>query len=391
MNTQDTKVHIRLWHKDFWFMALANLLLSMSVYSLIPILPKWLTPQGPSMEHVGIALAAFGLGALALGCFCSYLVQRFRRNKVCIVAIAATALCSFLLYYISSKDIVVGIGAFVALRFFHGAFYGLAKMVLASTLIIDTCESFNRTEANYSSAWFARFSLSLGPFIGLTCASTCGYNIAFLVSALCAIVSLLLVRAVTFPFRAPEENVRLLSLDRFFLPQGLVLFANLLLISTVAGLLLSVFSLPFSFYGFIMCGFLLALLAEKFVFANADLKSEAVSGLLFIVAAFLIMLFPTPKTASFLAPTFFGLGIGITASRFLLFFIKLSHHCQRGTSQSTYMIGWELGVAAGLFIGLALLHSRWIPILLTAMTLTVLALIIYVVYTHTWFINHKNR
>lgn len=391
MNTQDTKVHIRLWHKDFWFMALANLLLTISVYSLIPILPKWLSPRAFDLEHQGIALAAFGLGVLALGCFCSYLVQRFRRNKVCLIAIAATALCSFVLYYVSSKNIAVGMWSLVALRFFHGAFYGLAKMVLASTLIIDTCESFHRTEANYSSAWFARFALSLGPVVGITCASTCGYDVVFLISALSAIVSLLLVRAVSFPFRAPEENVRLLSLDRFFLPQGMVLFANLLLISTVVGLLLSVFSLPFSFYGFIMCGFLLALLAEKFVFANADLKSEAVSGLLFIVAAFLIMLFPTPKTAAFLAPTFFGLGIGITASRFLLFFIKLSRHCQRGTSQSTYMVGWELGVAAGLFIGLALLHASWFHILLSATTLTILALVVYVAYTHTWFVNHKNR
>jgi hypothetical protein len=40
-------------------------------------------------------------------------------------------------------------------------------MVLASTLIIDVCESFQRTEANHSAGWFARFSLSLGPMLSL--------------------------------------------------------------------------------------------------------------------------------------------------------------------------------------------------------------------------------
>ena len=42
MNTQNTPVHIRLWHRDFWLMAMANLLLTVAVYVLIPVMPKWL-------------------------------------------------------------------------------------------------------------------------------------------------------------------------------------------------------------------------------------------------------------------------------------------------------------------------------------------------------------
>ena len=41
MDTQNTPVHISLWHADFWILAIANLLSTMSVYLLIPILPVW--------------------------------------------------------------------------------------------------------------------------------------------------------------------------------------------------------------------------------------------------------------------------------------------------------------------------------------------------------------
>lgn len=374
-------------------MAVANLLLTMSVYSLLPIVPSWL--EGGFMRfsavQAGSAMGVFGIGMFAIGCFCSYLVQRFRRNMVCMAAIAATAACSAALYYIESRAITIGVGAFLLLRFVHGACYGLAKMVLASTLIIDTCESFQRTEANHSSTWFARFALSLGPMVGLVCSTACGVTTVFLASTVCSLSALVLVYAVAFPFRAPEESVKTFSLDRFFLPQGWALFLNTVLASVAVGLLMSIDSLSADFYGLIMCGFLLALLSRRFVFPNADLKSEAVCGLMAIVAAFLILLFHTGGTGRQLAPALFGLGIGITASRFLLFFIKLSRHCQRGTSQSTFLLGWELGLSIGLFAGIALLRSDRAAASVAAIGVTVVALAVYVAFTHDWFIKHKNR
>lgn len=392
MNTQDTKVHIKLWHKDFWLMSLANLLLTMSAYSLLPILPSWLVdkPFNLSSGEVGMVLGVFGIGVFALGCFCSFLVQHYRRNRVCRLAIAAGMLCSLALCEIDTKSIDVGFASLLLLRFIHGACYGLAKMILASTLIIDTCESFQRTEANYSSAWFSRFSLSLGPVLGLVCSSVFDVRMSCLVSACCGLAALLLVRCVTFPFRAPEENIHVFSLDRFFLLQGWVLFLNLAIISTVVGMMF-VSHVTLDFYSFLMCGFLLSLLARKFMFNNADLKSEVVIGLLFFGAALLIILSQNEPYAKHLVPILFGLGIGITFSRFQLFFIKLSGHCQRGTSQSTFLLGCELGVAFGLFLGYTLLGGQPQQVASLSLAFVVMALLMYILYTHRWYIANKNR
>ena len=86
-----------------------------------------------------------------------------------------------------------------------------------------------------------------------------------------------------------------------------------------------------------------------------------------------------------------GLGIGLIGSRFLLFFIKLSKHCQRGTSQATFLLSWEFGLGLGLFIGYSLLNQNKDLILEVGIVLTVFTLLIYHFYVHSWYVKHRNR
>ena len=388
MNTQNTPVHIKLWHREFWLMAVASLLLTMSVYILIPVMPRWLMEE----EHftpvaVGRSMGVFGLGLYVMGALCSWLVQRYRRNVVCMWAIVAVAVDMLLLWYVDNMRCqLMDFSLVMVHRFWLGATFGLAQMVLSSTLIIDTCESYQRTEANHSASWFARFALSLGPLAGLIVYGLYGFNGVLWAALGCALVALLLVKIVSFPFRTPEEGIKVVSLDRFFLTHGFILWINLLLVTTVIGLLLSMPWEPL-FYALMMSGFLLALLAQRFVFRDAELKSEIVTGLFLMLAALLILLVaPTSP----ITPVFVGLSAGIIGSRFLLFFIKLSRHCQRGTSQSTFLLGWESGIAWGLGIGLAFFSDHSHRALWVSLGLVIAALIMYN-FTHNWFAKHKNR
>jgi MFS family permease len=389
MNVQNTPVHIKLWHRDFWLLSFASLLLTVAVYVLIPVMPKWLM----DVEHftpaqTGRAMGVFGLGLYVFGALCSWLVQQYRRNVVCMWAIIFVALDVALLWYMDAqRTISVDFTIVMLQRFLLGAAFGLAQMVLASTLIIDTCESFQRTEANHSVSWFTRFALSLGPLAGLLLYECYGFNGVMLASVGCAVGAFLLVKLVPFPFRTPEEGVHVASLDRFYLPHGTVLFVNFLLVSTVVGLLLSMPMQPIS-YALMMGGFLLALLAQRFVFRDAELKSEIISGLLLMVAALLILLVAPQSPIS---PVLIGLSVGVIGARYLLFFIKLSRHCQRGTSQSTYFLGWETGLALGLALGYGVFYGQSESLLLTGVGLCVVALVVYHFFTHDWFMCNKNR
>ena len=399
MNSQGTRVHLRLWHKEFWLMAIANLVLSMAVTMLIPTLPIWLKESAQlNHQQVGLVMGSFALGLFLPGAFCSYLVQHYRRNMVFLVSVIILAVSMTLpLFRLSVQHVFPAI---LAWRILQGAAFGLAQMVLSSTLIIDTCESHQRTEANHSATWFGRFALSIGPMAALLLmqlsaiikpssipfSSMATLNVFFL-ALVCCVVAIVLVACIHFPFRVPEDNVHLLSLDRFFLTSGWSLFINLFLVTLAVGLLMSL-PVTVEAYGMVMLGFLLALLAQRFVFQDAELKSEVVSGLLLIGASLIILL--TSRYSPLTTPLL-GLGVGLVGGRFLLFFIKLSRHCQRGTSQSTFMLGWESGLAVGVGTGYYLFYGRTQEMLFVTLILDVLALLMYISWTHRWFLNHKNR
>lgn len=392
MNTQSTPVHIHLWNRDFWHLAIANLLLTMSVTMMIPTLPVWLMgEENLSTQETGILMGVFGVGIFLLGAFCSFLVQRYRRNQVCMLSILAIIGCQAFLYYGDTlKSEFVDFSLVLIQRILLGAFFGLSVMVLESTLVIDSCEASQRTEANHSAAWFARFALALGPLGGVYLMQMLGFSSVLIGSMVCAGAALLLIRLVNFPFRTPEEHLHAVCLDRFFLSNGSLLFINMIMISIVIGLVMSMVTTPL-FYMMMMVGFLLAIVAQHFVFRDAELKSEVVTGLILIGAALLLMLTRTQQVVSYLSPAFIGLGIGIVGSRFLLFFIKLSRHCQRGTSQSTYLLGWESGLSIGIGIGYGLFYQQDTLLLIVALVITAISLAMYHLLTHQWFIANKNR
>ncbi len=391
MNSQSTPVHIRLWHKDFWLMAIANFLLAMTVYMLVPTMPRWLMDaQQFSAQDAGIAMAAFGVGLFALGAFISYMVQHYRRNLVCIFAVLVEALLITALYYIDGLHMRVANPMVVFVqRFAQGAVFGLAQMVLTSTLIIDTSESFQRTEANHSAAWFSRFALSMGPMAGLLIGRIAGFHYVLLATMACAMAVVVLVLLVNFPFRAPQDDIPTVSLDRFFLPHGFPLFVNLQLVTLAVGIILSVVIIE-QFYSMMMVGFAVAILSQRFVFKNAELKSEVVTGLILMGVALLMMITRHLPIVMYAAPLFIGMGVGLIGSRFLLFFIKLSRHCQRGTSQSTFLLGWESGIAWGVGAGVAIFQGNITAALIAALVLVIAALAMYH-FTHNWFTNNKNR
>ena len=387
MDTQNTPIHIRLWNRDFWLLAIANLLMTMAVYMQILHYPIMMNEAQVTHQQIALAMGVQGVGLFVLGAFCSFLVQKFRRNHVCEAAVLVMAACFVLPMLLKVEQLPYHWMA-IGTRFLTGAFFGLAQMILISTLIVDCTESFQRTEANYAAAWFGRFAVSLGPLLVCILVRLTDISTSLWVSVGLAGAAAVIIGLVRFPFRAPEENVPHVSLDRFFLPEGWLLFVNLFLTTLSIGLVLATAHHTI-FFSMLMVGFLAALLAGKFIFVNAELKSEAVAGMLVIGAALMIMLTREGPSVPYITPVLIGLGAGLVGSRFLLFFIKLSRHCQRGTSQSSFFLAWEAGISIGIGLGYLIFNRK--TSLEVALIILSLALILYVTLTHSWYLKHKNR
>lgn len=382
---------MRLWNKRFWMLAMANLLLVMSSYMLLPTIPLRMAEWGYTQSQTAYVSGIFFVGMYLFGSLSGYLVQRYRRKNVfCISTLLLLAVTGIFYYLNTLSDDTLDYTLLILLRFLQGAFYGLSQLVLLSTLIIDTVEAVHRTEANHAATWFGRFALALGPLTGILAYRHAQFGSVLVLSCACLTLSFVFVGLVRFPFRMPSEDLHCFSFDRFLLKGSRWLFLNIMLVTSVAGLLLTIEHTP-HFYGFVMLGFLVAILAERFAFADADLRSEATAGMIAMGIAILLLITNSQKSVGYIAPVLIGFGIGITGSRFLLFFIKLSRHCQRGTSQSTYLLAWETGIGAGMTVSFGLLGCSQIPVLWVCLGLLAAALILYVTFVHGWYMAHKNR
>ena len=348
--------------------------------------------HGFSTCEVGAVAISYAIGLFLLGGFTSYLVQRYRRNVVCMLSIFALTLTVSSMYFNEhlpiSHHIGIWLGCIVALLM--GALMGLAKMTLMSTLVIDTSESFMRTEANYISSWFGRVSLAVGGAIGLICSQFLDYRSTILVACAMGLCSIYFVRRAKFPFRAPEDNVSLYSTDRFFLLQGFPLFLLLAMVTMAAGLVVSMVNTT-EFFGFMFAGFVLSIISEKVVFSDADLKSEPITGLICMLLSLAMLLISQLPVVAKIVPALFAFGVGIFATRFMLFLIKLSRHCQRGTSQSTYFLAWEFGLSSGVALAYGGLNADKTNIYLVAVGLSIFVLLAYNFLLHPWYMSHKNR
>lgn len=391
MDTQNIPVHVRLWNKHFWLLAMANLLLVMSSYMLVATIPLRMEVRGYSILQIALVMGMFFVGIYLFGSLSGYLVQRYRRKNVFNLSILLLLAVTGVLYYLSSLpynsfDYMLLVG----LRFMQGAFYGLSQLVLLSTLIIDTVEAVHRTEANHAATWFGRFALSLGPLAGIYVYQSMNFGSVLILSCICLLVAFVFVNLIRFPFRMPSEDYSRFSFDRFLLKGSHWLFVNVVLVTSVVGFLLSIEHTP-RFYGMMMLGFVIAILAERFVFADADLRSEATTGMIVIGIAVLLMITRRQESVSYIVPILIGLGVGLIGSRFLLFFIKMSDHCQRGTSQSTFLLAWETGIGIGLVLSYGLFHLEQPLVLWVCLGILAASLILYDTFIHSWYIKHKHR
>lgn len=398
MDTQNTPIHVKLWHRDFWLLTLAALSLSVGAYMQIPSLAAYASHAGLEAWQTGLMMGVMGLGLFLFGPVCGYWVQRYRRCRVCTYALLGAMVSVVFLCQAESsapRELVFPLAC--AGRFLFGACYGLAAMVLFSTLVIDMCESFQRTEANYLVAWAARFALAIGPLVSVSLLGRLSPSSAYAASVLPLSLAFLLLCVIRFPFKAPYDQQSPFGLDRFLLSRSFPLCLSLALMAAVVGLSLSM-PRGMPFYALMGGGLALAMLAEKFAFANANLKSEVLTGLIMIAFTLLLeILVPETDDVRFVTKAvLLGMGIGLIGSRFQLFFVKMAKHCQRGSSQSSYFLSWELGVCLGLFIGMSVRPAEGVvsttdPRAWIALALVVINLLVYNFYIHGWYMRHRNR
>lgn len=385
----------KLWTLHFMRICLANLLLFISLYMLYPVIPSVMAERlGMPVYQTGAVFILFTLAMFFVGPFHGYLVDAYKRKYVCIfsfgVMLAATV------GYVFVRDAT----QLIMLCMAQGIAFGVATTA-GITLAIDITSSSFRSDGNMVFAWVARLGMIAGVTAGVFLYQAYGFRTLIYASLAIGLLGIFFVSRVYVPFRAPI-GTKLISNDRFLLFRGWIPALNLVLIALVPGILLPVLShsfsvirfgnVPIPFFAMAGAGFVFSLAVAKLLF-HGERKTwlQVVIGLIFMIAS-MGQLFVQETGRMVLAAVLLGVGLGLVTPKFLMIFVKLSQHCQRGTANTTHLLAWEAGISLGIATAcyLEVTASQEVACQ-TGMLAAVIALAFFVLLTYPYFKRKRVR
>lgn len=231
---------------------------------------------------------AFVVGMLMSGPFNAYLGDTYRRKHVFMAGLLGM-LIAIGGYLYAENPLHYVISAWL-----HGACLGMASAA-GVTVSIDITVSGKRTRGNELYALMNRIGLYLGVIIGFIIYGEYGWTSLICVDIAFGLIGLLAVMFVYVPFRAPM-GVGLINLDRFLLLRALLPAFNVLMLAVACGIVLCCWENPLPIH---------------------------VCILLVVLSLFVVV--PLVKM-----------------------FVKLSHHCQRGTGNTTFHLAADIGLCVGM-------------------------------------------
>ena len=109
----------KLWTKDFTLISLANLLMAISFYFMVPILPVFLSDNFLATEsQIGLVLSFYTVAALLVRPFAGYALDAFGRYSIYVGSLLLFSIIFFGYVWATSILFVLGI------RFMHGLTWG---------------------------------------------------------------------------------------------------------------------------------------------------------------------------------------------------------------------------------------------------------------------------
>lgn len=351
------------------------------------LMPWWptelVTNENLSFEQSGEMMLLFCIGLFLPGCISSYLLDRYRRKSVCFWSIITLVAVSF------ASTLVLPTWLIATCRLLQGSAFALFHIALGSTILIDITVSERRDFASYIYYWFCRFALAVGPAIGVLALKPVLWQYIQYLPAVCAALAIYLIVRLELPFRTPLRT-KVFSFDRFWLPGTFPLVLILSLVAITIGFEMSLNQQPL-FYIYLLCGLAISLVAHFLVFYRSDIRAEIVTGLIALLAGFLLLLTQNNADIAIVASIFSGYGVGNVSGRMLSFFTAVSNHTERGSAQVTYHLTFEASLCFGFFLPNIIDCTTHEYFYLAALIMVALALLFYILFAHRWFLGHIKR
>lgn len=402
-NTTDMNKQIKpkLWTSDFIFASIANFMLFFSFYLLMPTLPFYLvTHFKVTNATAGLIISGYIAASILIRPFSGFMADTFNRKTIYLVSY--TVFVAFYAGYIAAASILL----FIIVRAAHGFAFG-AVNTTSNTVVVDILPISRQGEGIGYFGLSSTIAMAIGPVIGLIMYDKFPFVILFYGALISGTVGFIFATLVKMPKLEKTTHDEALSFDRFLLLKGLPIGVNFMLLGIPYGMVTTYIAMYGRILGvsgssgtfFIMMALGLVI-SRLFSGKHVDkgrialvIKTGSIIGALSLAALFLTAKVHIHQSLCFYsAALFMGLGYGMIFPSFNIMFVNLAPHNRRATANSTYLISWDLGIAAGIILGGKVIDTINISTVYAFGTLSAAAAAIYFVWvTTSYFQKNKLR
>lgn len=353
----------RIYSFHFIMLCLSNALFSASFNMLLPDLPEYLSNMGGA-QYKGYILALFTLMAGLSRPFSGKLTDTIGRVPVMIFGSVVCVVCSLLYPLVSS------VAAFLLLRFFHGFSTGF-KPTGTAAYIADIVPSTRRAEAMGMVGLFSTIGMALGPAIGGFITPHWGITVMFQVSAVFALLSVVILvggMKETLKNKQPFRFSALqISKNEIFEPLVLAPVIITFLTYLSYGVLFTIipdFSAHLGiqnkglFYLFFTASSIgIRLLAGKVSDKYGRLPVLKVASLTMAFAVFILAIASTPAMM-FTAAVIYGISVGLNSPAVTAWTVDLGNPLYKGRALASMYIAMEAGIGLGAYLSVFIYHNN---------------------------------
>lgn len=343
----------KLWSLSYLNVCLANFLMACSFNLLMPSIPLYITEQmGVPQSQTGIVLASYAIALMFVRPFSGFIVDLYSRKKILLIAFSCYVLIFFGYFWATTVLL------FIVVRFIHGITWGLST-VSSSTLAIDVVPSERRAEGIGYYGTFMNVAMAIGPFIAIHIYNHSGFDVLLWCAIAMGALGIITVSLIKAPIKTKVERQKI-SFDRFFLIKGWPIFLNQLLPCFAWGTI-GPFVAQYGkgigipnagiFFLFWAGGIIASRVFAGKLVDKGKIHEVNVSAMAIVAIAFLVFALVHNIYAFCISGLFIGVGFGMMFPALQTLYINLAENNQRGTANSTYLIGFDLGLALGMLVG----------------------------------------
>ncbi len=342
----------KLYTKSFVIICIANLLLTIAFYALLPTIPFYLTDvlKGDN-ANIGMILSVYTLSALAIRPFVGYLLDSYGRKAIFIAAFLIFALLS------GSYAWAGTILAIFILRFLHGGAWGTVSSA-GQTIAVDLIPAQRRGEGIGIYGISSTISMALGPLLGITILKITTFGYLFLFSFLIVMLGFFLIWFINYPEYKPQKlELKLKNfIEKKAIPIGLIAMIFTLSYGGIVGFIaLFIREIGNSldsriFFLLFAVGIALSRIFSGRIVDRSGPEKIVIIGFSTLIFSFIILGLVKIPLIFYINSSLIGIGCGILIPTFQTIVNNAVTKERRGVANTTFFTFFDLGIGIGSLI-----------------------------------------